>query len=144
MAERAVAVFFYGSYINRDVLAEVEIDPDPFEVARLEGFDITIRPLANLVAAEEARVFGILTRATHAELARLYHHADHVLGERYLPEAVLVEAKAGPKPALCYIAHEMADAPADPAYVERIVGPAREYGFPAEYVAKLEGFRPAT
>ena len=61
----------------------------------------------------------------------------------YLPEAVLVETDAGAKPALCYIAHEMEPAPADPAYVERIVGPARGYGFPASYVAKLEAFWPA-
>jgi hypothetical protein len=32
--------------------------------------------------------------------------------------------------------------PADPAYVDRILGPARELGFPSWYIEKLERFKP--
>jgi hypothetical protein len=31
---------------------------------------------------------------------------------------------------------------ADSDYIDRIAGPAREYGFPAWYVERLENFRP--
>jgi hypothetical protein len=34
----------------------------------------------------------------------------------------------------------MAPRPADPDYVRRIVGPAREFGFPPWSVARLERF----
>jgi hypothetical protein len=71
MAERKVAVFFYGSYINRSVLEEVNLIPEHMEVARLPGFDIQIRPLANLLRSDEHVVYGILTSATHTELERL-------------------------------------------------------------------------
>ena len=40
-----VWVFFYGSYMNVDVLRDVGFVPEQWETARLSGFDIVIRPL---------------------------------------------------------------------------------------------------
>jgi hypothetical protein len=143
MAEPKVWVFFYGSYMNFAVLREVGLVPEQWEAARLDGFDICIRPRANLVRFDRHCVYGIVATATHAELARLYAHAREVLGEVYLPEAVLVQTRAGLwRPALCYLCPEMTPRPADNAYVERIVAPARAFGFPDWYIARLESFRP--
>src|SRR5271166_3037780 len=141
MVEPKVWVFFYGSYINFSVLREVGLVPEHWEVARLHGFDIRIQPRANLVSSQEHCVYGIAATATHAELARLYAHARDVLGEVYLPQAVLVQNLAGLwRPALCYICPEMLPRPADNAYIERIIGPARRLGFPELYIARLESF----
>lgn len=140
-----VAVFFYGSYINFDVLKEVDLVPESYDVARLGGFDIVIRPLANLVRSDRHTVYGIATRVTHAELARLYDHAEQVLGGIYLPEAVICQTEDGKfVPALCYVAPSMDPKPADNDYVDRIVGPARGYGFPGWYIARLESFKRTT
>jgi hypothetical protein len=142
MSEPRVAVFFYGSYMNRVVLREVGLVPDRFEVAHLDGYDIRIAPRANLVPSDRHRVYGVLSEATHAELTRLYAHAKDVLGETYLPHPVLVRDAAGAfRPALCYIAPHMAPAPPDPAYVDRIVAPARELCFPDWYLQRLESER---
>ena len=138
----AVATFFYGSYMNLDVLREVDVVPECSEVARLSGYDIQIRPRANLVRSDRDCVYGIVAAATHNELKRLYAHAEHILGEVYLPEAVLVEIPGrGFMPALCYIAPSMYPEPAAGDYIDRIVGPAREYGFPRWYIKRLESFR---
>jgi len=143
MTEPWVWTFFYGSYINLNVLREVNYVPEKWEVGRLDGFDIRIQPRANLVRSDEHSVYGILATGTHAELGRLYAHAKDVLGEIYLPEAVLVEARDGKwKPAMCYICPAMATRPAAKDYVDRIVAPAREYGFPAWYIQRLESFLP--
>lgn len=137
-----VPVFFYGSYMNTRVLAEVNLVPARLEVARLDGYDIRIAPRANLVASPGTCVYGLLTHATHAELARLYAHAQAVLGETYLPHPVLVQAAAGGwHPAMCYVAEAMVSRPPDPAYVDRIVEAARAQGLPAWYVARLEAER---
>jgi hypothetical protein len=139
MPEPKVWTFFYGSYINFDVLREVDLAPQQWEVAHLSGFDIVIRPRANLVRSDRDCVYGIVATATHAELARLYAHAKDVLGETYLPEAVVVETSSGAlRPALCYICPDMGSRPPEAAYVQRIVGPARKYGFPAWYIQRLE------
>jgi hypothetical protein len=141
--EPTVWTFFYGSYINMEVLREVEYIPEKREVARLTGFDICIRPLANLVHSNQHSVYGILATGTHAELERLYAHAKDVLGEIYLPEAVPAETLDGKwRPALCYICPAMLPKPATNDYIDRIVRPAREYGFPDWYVQRLESFRP--
>ncbi len=142
MTAPRVWVFFYGSYMNRRVLAEVAYAPEELEPARVAGFDITIRPRANLIRSETATAHGVLARATHAELTRLYAHAHDVLGETYLPEAVLAETRPGTwRAALCYIAPDMTPRPAERGYVDRIVDAACEHGLPAPYVARLESFR---
>lgn len=144
MAEHRVATFFYGSYINFAVLDEVDLLPSSYEVARIGGFDIEIRPLANLIRSDDHTVFGIITRMTHAELTRLYNHAELVLGGVYLPEAVLCKTGDGKfVPALCYIAPNMEARLADNDYVDRIVEPGRGYGFPDWYIARLESFKSA-
>jgi gamma-glutamylcyclotransferase len=138
-----VWVFFYGSYMNRDVLGEVGIRLEEVEVARVAGWDIMIKPRANLVPSETSAVHGILTRATHDELTKLYAHAKDVLGEVYLPEAVIAETRLGSfRAALCYVAATMEPQPPDAAYVDRIIDGACEHGLPADYVARLEAFRP--
>src|SRR5262249_61539211 len=115
MAEPKVWVFFYGSYINFAVLREVGLVAEQWEVARLDGFDVRIRPRANLVRSDQHCVYGIVATASHPELARLYAHAQDVLGEVYLPEAVLVRTLAGLwRPALCYLCPAIA--PRAPAH----------------------------
>lgn len=143
MRDPRVVVFFYGSYINPAVLREVDLAPDRIEVARLPGFDIEVRPLANLVPSDRHTVYGVLATATHAELERLYAHAREVLGGVYLPRAVLAHTlQGGMEPALCYIAPRQAPRPAAPVYLERILEPARALGFPDWYLRRLESFRP--
>jgi hypothetical protein len=138
-----VWVFFYGSYMNFDVLREASYVPGRWEPARLRGFDIVIRPRANLARDDRHSVYGILATATHSELARLYTHARDVLGETYLPEAVLAETLDGKwRAALCYVAPDMAPRPAASDYIDRIVEPARKFGFPEWYIERLESFRP--
>jgi hypothetical protein len=140
MAEPTVWVFFYGSFLNLGVLQQVGYTPEQFEVARLYGYDIRIEPLANLVRSEGQCVWGVVAAATHEQLRRLY--AQDWVGT-YLPEAVFVETREGKlRPALCYLAPSPEPKPASDDYIDRIVTPARAYGFPEAYIARLESFRP--
>ncbi len=136
-----VTTFFYGSYINLAVLREVDLVPERTAVARLPGYDISIRPLANLTPSDEHCVYGIVASTTHDELDRLYRHAQEVLGGLYLPHPVTAYLPSGQsEAALCYIALSMLPAPPEPDYVQRIIEPAREHGFPSWYLKRLESF----
>ncbi len=142
MESGRVSVFFYGSFINLKVLEEGGLHPEKVEVARLSGYDIRIRPLANVEASSQHCVYGILCRATHAQLSRLY--GQDWVGD-YLPYPVLAETLEGKlAPALCYIAPSPKLSQAADDYVGRIVDPAREHGFPDWYIERLESFRPAS
>ncbi len=134
-----VRVFFYGSFIKKEVLAESGVIPDNVELGRVWGFDIRIQPLADLVRSDRHCVYGIVCEITHADLDKLY--GQEWVGS-YLPEAVLVETDQGRLlPALCYIAPPRSVEPARDDYIDRIVGPAREYGFPEWYIQRLESYR---
>ena len=134
-----VSVFFYGSFINLGVLGEVGLVPEDVRVAKLEGYDILIQPVANLVHSSGNTVFGVVCRATHAELESLYRRT---WVETYLPHPVLVETMEGVRvPALCYLSPSREVTAADRHYLDRILGPAREYGFPAWYLERIEQFR---
>jgi hypothetical protein len=136
---KRIAVFFYGSFMRREVMARGGFQPDRIEVARLNGFDIHIDPHANISRSDRHAVYGILVRATHEELGRMYS-MDGV--GVFLPEAVLVETRGGAlQPALCYIPPARDSQPADRAYQERLVAVAREHGFPDWYVERLAGCR---
>ncbi|MBS1269398.1 MAG: hypothetical protein MAG794_00349 [Gammaproteobacteria bacterium] len=145
-----VDVFFYGSYMNRSVLAKARIDERPCEPVRLPGYLLAIEPWANLVPDTASQAFGILTQVSHAELNRLYTTPSRRKKKkrvskkrgRYSPEAVLVFDNANVlMPALCYVSHDMTFAVPDPGYVDRILEPAREYGFPVDYLEHIESFK---
>ena len=135
--------FFYGSFINLDVLRILDVAPEKYQVARLSGFDIRIQPLANLIRSDRDCVYGIVALVSQDELRRLYNYAKNELGTIYLPEPVLVETSDGKwRAALCYVALSMESRPPNNDYIERIVRPAKDYGFPDWYIARLEEFLP--
>jgi len=143
MHKPTVWTFFYGSNMNLDVLKKVDYIPAQVHVARLHGFDIRIRPLANLVRSDRHCVYGILATGTHDELERLYgQYVRDELGVSYFPEAVLCEKLDGTMvPALCYISPATEPAAAAANYLDRVLAPAREFGFPDWYLKRLEEFR---
>jgi len=134
-----VSIFFYGSFIAPEVLAEVGYRPRVMHVARLDGFDIVARPLATLTRSHDTTAWGILTFATHAELDRLYNR-DWV--RSYRPEAVVVTTLDGAMhAALCYIAPgPTADRPTS-NYLSRIIDAARAHRFPDSYVQRLKALQ---
>ena len=143
MIEHTIDVFFYGSYINFNVLKEVDINERTFKIGSINGYALTISPLANLKIKKQGIAYGILTKLTHYELDRLYQdHAKGKLGGEYLPEAVIVyQLHQIYTPALCYISHNMEEGKADPAYVDRILKPAKEYRFPKWYLNHIASFK---
>ena len=65
MTETKVWTFFYGSYMNLDVLKELNLIPDEYDVAILRGFEIKIQPplgyitLKNHGTLEEVEIDGV-------------------------------------------------------------------------------------
>ncbi len=142
MTESRVWTFFYGSFMDLDVLGKLGLVPDEFEVAVLNGFDICIQPLANLAVSDDHCVYGIVAPATHSELARLYEYASDTLGGVYLARAVLVQSRSERwLPALCYIASDLKRRSATAEYVDLIIQAAKAHGFPRWYIDRLAGFR---
>ena len=136
---RRITVFFYGSFMRREVMARGGFHPDHVETARLHGFDIHLDPHANISRSDQHSIYGIIVRATHDELHNLYSMDGVGI---FLPEAVVVETGNGCLvPAICYIPPMPGNKPADVEYLGRLITAARGYDFPEWYVERLERFR---
>lgn len=134
--DQAARVFFYGSFINRDILRRGGVEAGHLEVAVLYGYDIRLETLATLVRDEHSSVYGVLTEVPHAALAQLY--GQSWLENAYVPHAVIVQSEDGRLvPALCFITHDVPPARPSPDYVEWILFAARELAFPSWYIDHL-------
>lgn len=140
---RKVWTFFYGSFMNPEVLAKADVRPAEPQMGRLHGWDINIAPRATLVPSEGRSVFGVLAKLTHADLDKLYTKDWFGFGT-YLPEAVLVIDVAGRSlPAVTYIAWEMDPGAPSAEYIRRILAVAQQFKFPGWYVDRIKSFAPA-
>jgi hypothetical protein len=134
VAERRVDGFFYGLFMDADVLRASGVVPADPRRAYVDGFALRIGQRATLLPVPGARAYGMLFALTHAELERL-HGAPGL--EHYRPEAVLARLLEGTLavPALCYALRE-APRPSErnPDYAARLQRALRALDFPPEYV----------
>ena len=136
MSERSIEVFFYGLFMDVDVLHEKQITPVTPRRAYVDGFALRIGERATLVPFLGARAFGMLISLTHRDLSQLYSGPGL---EHYRPEAVVVKTLDGESvPALCY---NLPDAPLpherNPEYVARLQAVLRRLEFPTDYVESV-------
>ena len=137
---RKVWTFFYGSFMNQDVLAKADVQPTERQVARLDGWDLKIAPRATLVPSQTSCVYGVLAQLTHPELDKLYTKDWFGFGT-YLPEAVMVtNTAARQSAAMCYIAWEVEGGKPTTEYIGKMLSVAREYSFPEDYIRRIQSF----
>jgi len=136
-----VWVFFYGMFMSRDVLINHGVTPTSVVPGKLSGFELFIGPRGNIVRADRSCVYGALAAVTHDDLDKLYSDLEKSAGLKYLYEPVLAETLDGTlRPALCYIAQDMEDGPADLDYVIQLARCVREAGLPEWYAQFVESF----
>ena len=138
---KTVSVFFYGSFMRPDVMAKSAFNPAQIDVAKLNGYDIDLDPHANIFPHPFSSVYGILVRATHEELNRMYGVSGVGV---FLPEAVLVTVNDSHWiPALCFMPPSRSENRPDQAYLARLIEAATLRGLPRDYIARLEKFKAA-
>jgi hypothetical protein len=86
MPDRSVDAFFYGLFMDVEILRENQVTPVNPRPASVEGFVLRIGKRATLLPSPGGRAFGMLISLTHRELGRLYSGTGL---EQYRPEAVL-------------------------------------------------------
>ena len=97
---RRIAVFFYGLFMDADLLRAKGASPMNIRAASVPGFALRIGQRATLVRNPAACSYGILMDLTHAEIEQLYCESSV---RAYRPEAVLAELGDGSRiPALCF------------------------------------------
>ena len=136
MTKRRVDGFFYGLFMDADILRDSNILPENPRRAFVEGFGLLIGQRATLVPAPGARAYGMVFALSHDELESLYGTPGL---EQYRPEAVLARSLEGePIPALCFNLREAPAADeANPDYAARLRTALGKLDFPPEYIESV-------
>ena len=136
MGRRRIDAFFYGLFMDVEVLRANEVVPANPRRAYVDDFALRIGARATLIPAAGARAYGMLIALTHVELERLYGAPGL---EEYRAEAVLARPlDGGLTAALCYNLRQ----PPEPherntEYAARLQRVLRGLDFPPGYVAGL-------
>lgn len=136
MSERRVDVFFYGLFMDPDVLAGFDIAAADPRHAYVEDYVLVIAKRATLVEQNGARVYGMIYALTHSQLKKLYAAGDL---QEYVPEAVLARTLSGVAiPALCYNLRTLPRQRfANDVYTAKLCETLDKLDFPSEYIATI-------
>jgi Gamma-glutamyl cyclotransferase, AIG2-like len=134
--QRRADVFFYGLFMDPDVLRDAGVSPQSPEIAVLDGYELRIGDRAALAPKETARVYGVVMSLRLREIAQLY--AEESVAA-YRPEPVLLTLAGGQRlAALCYnLAVPPPAGTGNRVYAAKLRGAARKVGLPADYLATL-------
>ncbi|WP_223670547.1 gamma-glutamylcyclotransferase family protein [Kangiella shandongensis] len=136
MTERCIDIFFYGLFMDRDILRERQVMAVNPRRAYVDDYALCIGKRAMLVPSTDSRVYGMVFALTHCELDKLYSAPGL---EQYRPDAVLACSMDGdPLPALCY---NLPKAPGpdetNADYAARLRAVLAKRNFPPEYIASI-------
>lgn len=133
MGARRIEVFFYGLFMDVDLLRTKGVYPTNIRPASVPGFALRIGQRATLLRNPNGLAHGILMELTHAEIDQLY--AEPTV-QAYRPEAVLCELNDGSRiPALCFnLIEPPRPEEANSEYAAKLRGLATRLGLPSDYV----------
>jgi len=134
---RRADVFFYGLFMDEDLLRGKGLAPEGAARAAVDGLALRIGRRAALVPAPGGRAHGVVFSLTLSDLDRLYAEPSVSM---YKPTAVLAHLEGGGViAALCY---NLPDPPSpserNPEYAAKLRLLAKKIGLPAEYIASIE------
>lgn len=133
---RRIDVFFYGLFMDAQLLREKGIHPVDSRQAAVENFQIRIAQRATLIPSNGNVVHGIVFSLTHDEIHNLY--ADPSVS-MYRAEAVLARLPNGNSiPCLCFnlpTANPTDEKNAD--YAAKLRALATRLNLPDSYIKKI-------
>lgn len=137
MSGETVDVFFYGLFMDAELLAAKGLRPRDARKARLEGYALRIGERATLVPAEGETAHGLVMALRADELARLY--AEPSVAD-YRSERSEARFDDGTRAEVaCYLlGAERAGTGVNRQYAAKLAQLARRLGLPGRYVADIE------
>jgi hypothetical protein len=136
MSPRKITVFFYGLFMDEQLLRGKGAKPTNVRRACVPGFALRIGNRATLVPDPKASAYGILMELTHAEIDQLYSEGSV---SAYHPEAVLAQLADGSFiPTMCFnLAAPPGPDEANAEYAAKLRDLAQRLNLPADYVSRI-------
>jgi Gamma-glutamyl cyclotransferase, AIG2-like len=135
MQPRRVEVFFYGLFMDEDLLLEKSVTPENRRIASINNFRLMIGNRATLVPFAGGIVYGVLFSLTHLEMDQLY--SDPSVNE-YRPEAVTAISNGEAVAALCFnLPTVPLENERNSEYASKLKALAQRLGLPPAYVESI-------
>jgi hypothetical protein len=136
MDSRPIDVFFYGLFMDAEILRAKGLHPVNGRQARVSGMALRIGRRATLVPDPARSAHGFVFGLSHEEIERLYAEPSVAA---YRPEAVIAQLEdRSCVPALCFnLPASTETAEANPEYAEKLRVVANALGLPADYTASI-------
>lgn len=128
--------FFYGLFMDADLLAEKGLHPQNIRLARLDGYQLVIGARATLAPKRETRSYGAIMDLESNELKVLYG-GDGV--EDYVPLTVQVSTMDGAYlDVITYILPLEKTSGSNSRYARHLAGVTRKLSLPVAYIEEIE------
>ena len=130
-------VFFYGLFMDEDLLRSKGLDPKNWRLAAVTGFRLVIGKRATLVPSPGETVHGVVVALSKPELDSLYSEPSVSI---YRPETVRAKLVNGETvAALCFnLPTPPHDSVRNLEYAMKLAELATRIGLPADYVASIQ------
>ena len=137
MSDRRIDVFFYGLFMEAELLRSKGTSPQGIRRASAPGFALRIGKRATLWPDRNACAHGMLMQLTHEEIGKLYSE-DSL--RAYRPEAILVQLDdASSVPALTFNLLESPHAnERNSEYAAKLRELAHRLGLPTDYISAIQ------
>jgi Gamma-glutamyl cyclotransferase, AIG2-like len=131
-----VSVFFYGLFMDADLLISKGAHPARMRTACAPGFALRIGQRATLVPDGQSCAYGVVMELSQADIERLYSEASV---SAYRPKAVLAQMADGSfVAALCFnLVVPPAPEEANSEYAKKLRDLARRLKLPSAYVESI-------
>jgi hypothetical protein len=136
MDQRLLDVFFYGLFMDQQLLSDKGAQATDVRLAAVPGFVLRLGARAALVPDSAGTVHGVVMKLSHLDLERLYSEPSLLA---YRPEPVLATLHSGATvAALCF---NLPEAPSpeerNAEYAAKLRALAQRIGLPGAYVASI-------
>ncbi len=128
-------VFFYGLFMDEDLLAKKGISPSKAQVGFVDGFALRIGERATLIRSADTRSYGVMMNISSDQANELY--AESSVAD-YVPESVTVELLNGSKvEASCYNLPVDKVTGTNKVYAQALLEVANRLGLPESYLVEI-------
>ena len=132
------SVFFYGLFMDADLLTEKGLHPRNSRLAYLTGYGLRIGARATLEYSKKERVFGSIIQLHREELEKLY--SDKSVMD-YIPRQMVANDMEGnPVAAISYILPMRNVAGSNAGYAGSLSIAARKIGLPEDNIKEIEAW----
>ena len=127
--ERLHKVFFYGLYMDEDILRSKGVEPREKELAYVKGFKLRVGKMATLLRDNNSDAYGIIYSLTYEEIDKLYK--DSGLTD-YVAEALMAttEDKKRVSVLCCILLNPPLEDESNDVYFDSLVSCMAKYNLP--------------